>query len=1317
MSSRPLESRILSSEEDEIIRKQSEKSIFESFNLVNKSIEKLPLKKNLSKNKSSGIIFKLPYKNSFSELKKFKKNIEELIQRSFLSEKLDINFPKKCKEVSISIIKSYKSSLIIGMKNGLIFFYDFYKKELEEFYIDKNKFEEPKNFETIKVNENEKNFITKGENSNKIFIFCLIEKRLIKIIEENEIITSLERSREHIYYTLKNKIKVLSINNYEIKHIIDSLIGDMISIKFDEDNNLLYCLKKKGLYIYDMIRKLKFKNISLNLGKIKNFNKNKLLVNDKFLLFIDQKRKVLIINSKRSLFFIDLINLKIIKEHIFESFIDTGYFDIIHNVFFLYNRRIKSFLFYFDYKSDPVFKKIDLNLDKNFQNELFFYYSRIINKVFFYENKDIFFFHINTFRKVPLFTTLNEIKELLIYDNSKIVFLSIQREVRKSWEDDFMDNEIVFIDQNIVVYDCDENKLIQKCKINIDIDSLILNKEEDCIYLTGKGIKIYNIEKNILTEMEKVDPETKTSSIVLDKTRKTLYYIQENFIMIKDLNTNHHPKKIGLVQNIINLIIDQKRNFLYTSGNVLLAWDLSKRERFIIQDEDNFQWNLMSLDKKNNIIYVSKESKLYIWDLHNYKQLGLFANVDSIIISLHFDYNTNLIFISTGKYLYIYGKKNKILYAQYILESKKALITEFYLKNQNFGFMVSKTQKENNLYQYYISKWDINLLELNIYEALFFEIFIFKKFNMDFFMMNVRKFIEVYNNSYILRGYFNFYFLAAYHNLPHVMNKLYNNYLIKYPFYSLQISPLYFSLMFKFKIFSNKLVQFLELIGGIKYLKENEILELFLSKDIKIHDFIKNIFLKIEYFDNKVPFSSLTTLRKFNTLKSSSKFFSIKIYNSLINSTNEHLDLPPKSTISTTKQLFYEKLKNITTKYNKSQQRNRKNIIQTGNYENIGTIKNYPTKFYRFIGKYNLDIGSPGSLIFLRSYSRTNSSKFVLSNFKYIILHKWKKVFWFQLIIAIIYWIHLIFFTFILLNPKVIFYQVTIDFIFIFLLFMFEFFSFCTMKKEYFKDIVNYLDILNIIHSILSNISVLYYEKRNEYPIHVKFFQGTSLVLTSFRGIIFLKVFWFFGQLIKMIIRVFISSLPIFLLLIYVVLILGVAFSKSSINKNLYDSILNNIFIVFGEIPEDFNNPVEAIITLFGLVFTCIIMINFLIAKMANEYSNLEAKEKIFFYQDLAMMEFEFEILYQKFKSLRNKVQWKSEYYYFAYPEDKKKKEKSDDNEILLKEVKRLKNSFDFFNKSNSEDFDYSDKNLKKILNSKFSQLFELIDSRQKDIR
>ena len=367
--------------------------------------------------------------------------------------------------------------------------------------------------------------------------------------------------------------------------------------------------------------------------------------------------------------------------------------------------------------------------------------------------------------------------------------------------------------------------------------------------------------------------------------------------------------------------------------------------------------------------------------------------------------------------------------------------------------------------------------------------------------------------------------------------------------------------------------------------------------------------------------------------------------------------------------------------------------------------KKIHTRFYRLKGKYNFKIGTKGSLYFLKSYSNSKSNKFILSKFKYIILHKWEKVFYFSLTLAIKHWLHLIFFTLYLqYKTKIYFF---LDIIILFCILIFEILSFIALKKEYFNDIENIFDLFNII---LSTTCLIIMYTKNDIFYMSTIFEVITLIIIFLKGMLFLKVFSKFRHLVNMIFKIFKGSLAPIFLMGYVIVALSIAFGRASDSNDLLfmKNFKINLALVFGELPDDDNNLLQWFLIIFVLIFAAIVMINFLIAKLTNEFSELEKTQKVFFYQDMAKMEYEFELIYKKFYKPDSDLK----FCFFAIPLSLKSKniDKLENFEDKLKkmEFRIQKNLEKYFLEINKKSNYHFKKN-----KLKYKQILNLIDSKK----
>lgn len=72
-------------------------------------------------------------------------------------------------------------------------------------------------------------------------------------------------------------------------------------------------------------------------------------------------------------------------------------------------------------------------------------------------------------------------------------------------------------------------------------------------------------------------------------------------------------------------------------------------------------------------------------------------------------------------------------------------------------------------------------------------------------------------------------------------------------------------------------------------------------------------------------------------------------------------------------------------------------------------------------------------------------------------------------------------------------------------------------------------------------------------------------------------------------------------------------------NHSFKNNFQDKFFIIFGEMPDiDTWDLLEYVPFVIFSIFVVLILINFLIAKLSNKYSELENKQIMIYYQDMA---------------------------------------------------------------------------------------------------
>jgi hypothetical protein len=97
---------------------------------------------------------------------------------------------------------------------------------------------------------------------------------------------------------------------------------------------------------------------------------------------------------------------------------------------------------------------------------------------------------------------------------------------------------------------------------------------------------------------------------------------------------------------------------------------------------------------------------------------------------------------------------------------------------------------------------------------------------------------------------------------------------------------------------------------------------------------------------------------------------------------------------------------NLTEAYNQCKlldsSLNKNNFMSKKQNENDSNKKDVIT--YKIPFKYSFESGSPGSVMFLNNYSDSNNEEFLLSQWKNLVILKWKNQLFLQVMIAVLYW-------------------------------------------------------------------------------------------------------------------------------------------------------------------------------------------------------------------------------------------------------------------------------------------------------------------------
>lgn len=260
-------------------------------------------------------------------------------------------------------------------------------------------------------------------------------------------------------------------------------------------------------------------------------------------------------------------------------------------------------------------------------------------------------------------------------------------------------------------------------------------------------------------------------------------------------------------------------------------------------------------------------------------------------------------------------------------------------------------------------------------------------------------------------------------------------------------------------------------------------------------------------------------------------------------------------------------------------------------------------------------------------------NEFVLSNWKYLIDHKWRIIIIRLVIPTLMNWLHGLFFNLALLFPNVLALFV-MDFIAIALIFSYESISIISSGfLKYISQFNNIFDVIMIFLCIATNILTYINEGLNETSdlVWLEILQIICLFVIYYRCISFLRIFKTFRNVIDMLLSVTFSALSLIIIIGFFIVGISVMMSKADKeNASFPDFLKYNVFLVQGSLnfEKDNFNSLQWILYVVDCVLLPIILVNFLIAKMSNKYEELEKIEEVTSYKEKASLIAEIEYFY-----------------------------------------------------------------------------------------
>ena len=541
-------------------------------------------------------------------------------------------------------------------------------------------------------------------------------------------------------------------------------------------------------------------------------------------------------------------------------------------------------------------------------------------------------------------------------------------------------------------------------------------------------------------------------------------------------------------EKVTHLCLLKNGTTLFSSSEdkTIKIWELKEYTEIMQLDISDGYIEKMILSKNGDFLFTGSSSNFI-------KKWDITSNREIITLGKHKNSITSMVLSKKENFLFTGGKDNKIKIFDLennkeicILGSHDTPLTCLCL-SQNEEFLYSGSEDNK------IKIWDLK--KILMFDKLFLEYTILNKnFSQDLFIEKIEIFKFYFKYMIFTRYYYNPIMICIIFQFSKALEKiLKEKTVLYYESNKFQISPLILAFKIKNVDIIKILLKYLKRPENISFLSYKEMSFLFNNKDALVDNFLSFLPQKIKKFsfkDEYIP--SQTYIENINIL--------------YFNYTG-----------------FYDfHFQNWNDKKDKKRE-----------------VKE--TDYYRFDFNFHFIKGTKESLLFLKKYRKSTNQKFILSPFRHIINYKWQKIKKFLLLLSIIYWLHLFFFSMYLINQDQIAYFL-IDIFFILILLLHEIFSLLFNIQFYFKEKSNYLDISMLILSISGLIITLNNEKINKY--FLSYFHLLAVTVIFYRGFLYLEVFDSFRHLINMIIGVTKSIFTSLFVFGYIILAFSVLFIK-----------------------------------------------------------------------------------------------------------------------------------------------------------------------------
>lgn len=264
-----------------------------------------------------------------------------------------------------------------------------------------------------------------------------------------------------------------------------------------------------------------------------------------------------------------------------------------------------------------------------------------------------------------------------------------------------------------------------------------------------------------------------------------------------------------------------------------------------------------------------------------------------------------------------------------------------------------------------------------------------------------------------------------------------------------------------------------------------------------------------------------------------------------------------------------------------------------------------PIVFFQFLVPLCLALGSSESISFLRSLLNCSHNELFRVDFIGLILdYKWKQVRWIMRILAITYYAYLVLLIVYISNSLEILYWYPLI-ILSSLLSLYEIFQLVAFPALYFRETLNYVDVIRGLLFYLYTFFLV-------YSVDDNYMSSTLVALTLFsfiRGISYFSIFSATRYMVFLIYEVWKDMLAFIILLLYSTIAITITFMSIDSNQdkgNFYDYLLISYRIDLGDFDTDQYNDLETVLFVGGSLMNTIIMLNLLISIMSDTFDRIQ---------------------------------------------------------------------------------------------------------------